>query len=112
MSAELYPPAIWERFDQPRWVLPPESAATEMGRAETPASAECAVLYRNADGRFYWRAHAGPWLVAALDVLCATANAEPASETVAEALNALQLPPLKRYCRAMADELWQASQHA
>ncbi len=112
MSAELYPAEVWERFSNPQWVLAAELDAAEVCRARTPASAEMAVLFRAANRRWYWRAHASPWLVAVLEVLCAGLNTSITEAALDEALNKLTLPPVKRYCRAMASELWQASAQA
>jgi len=112
MSAELYPSWVWERFGQPQWVLVDDARAVEVGRTRTPASAEVAVLYRGSAGQWFWRAHASPWLVAVLEVLCTQLNAAASPEAVVAALNNLNLPPVKRYCRVMADELWQASAQA
>ncbi len=112
MSADLYPAGVWARFAGPEWVLSQEEGARELARARTPASAEVAVLYMDTDGSWRWRAHAGPWLVAVLDALCECINRGLSAEAKDEALNNLQLPPVKRYCRVMADELWQAAVHA
>lgn len=112
MSADLYPANIWAPFADPNWVLADEDGAREVVRARTPASSEVAVLYTDAGSVWRWRGHASPWLVAVLDTLCGCLNSGFDSEAKDEALNNLQLPPVKRYCRVMADELWQAAVHA
>ncbi len=112
MSADLYPAAIWERFSHPRWVLAENADVRELARASTPASVEMAVLYADAQNQWFWRGHASPWLVAVLETLCAAHNRGDDLLALGEALNQLELPPVKRYCRAMADELWQAALQA
>ncbi len=112
MSADLYPPAIWERFSQPCWVLAENADVRELARASTPASAEMAVLYADAQNQWFWRGHASPWLVAVLEALCTAHNRGDDESALCVTLNSLELPPVKRYCRAMADELWQAALQA
>lgn len=118
-----YPASVAAAFGAPRALLPAgrRGEATLLAQARTPASAEWACLYA-LDGRWQWRALASPWLVAALEALCAAGpvceagpagEAGPASEAELEqALKGLHLPPVKRYCAVLARELWQQAHAA
>ena len=110
MSAALYPEAVWRRFAAPRFVLSDsqEADAEVLAQVSTPASAERAVLY-GLDGVSYWRAHATPWLAAALEVVCEHVSHSESAE-LESALDGLQIPPARRYCAVMARELWRQSQ--
>ncbi|MEN8720636.1 MAG: hypothetical protein ABF296_10290, partial [Oceanococcaceae bacterium] len=72
--------------------------------------------YQGNGGRCYWRAHASPWLTAALECLCEVRNrtdesgADDAAGRVEleVALNSLHLGAGQRYCAVMVRELWDA----
>lgn len=115
----MYPQAVQARFEAPRWVCRVQGAEWDGPRTpvvRTPASAEAAALYRGTDGRCYWRAHASPWLTAALECLCEVCNradqtgadAAAGRAELEDALNSLQLGAGQRYCAVMARELWDA----
>lgn len=110
MSADLYPVEVWNRFQNPQHVLPLVASANLLAELRTPASQEEAALYAYS-GRWFWRAHASPWLVATLEGVCQLGEAATVAE-LDEALNSLEIPPIKRYCAVLARELFLQAQSA
>lgn len=112
MSRDLYPESVWSRFQSPRFVAA-QPTGEALATASTPASEEVAELFESDSGHWHWRAHASPWLTAALEVLCelrdngVDSGTLPSPEELDAALDGLCLPAARRYCAVIVRELWE-----